>query len=378
MTTKQTETGHFPCVGSDSVVERNPRVDEHARVAFEFELVRFGDVDRLDWQQVYKDSATPCQFYDYDVVESALHAWQSLSGFRVARGYYQGRLCLIQPLRETMTESGISVEFLKFPTADNLRPLTIDHCRDAAILELLRYVQAVATDGSVSFPSVDDSFANAVRSEFGDKRVSVVGKKSGSILQLPGSIESYWSSLKSSARNQLKRKLRKAEEAGLQFRILDSADHPRHKMLDTALPRLTALHRLRFDSIEKKSFFVGTEMQLFHGRLVERLSDGPLNVVFTECLSGDSVIGSIYGWRDKHQYTFLMIGFDPDHSRYSIGNLLIYRTIEYLVSKDVQLFDFKCGEESYKTRWTKNRYAVHDLQVQPRRFGDIISHLFAG
>lgn len=45
-------------------------------------------------------------------------------------------------------------------------------------------------------------------------------------------------------------------------------------------------------------------------------------------------------------------GFDPDYSKYSVGNLLTLKVLEECVEKKIREYDFMQGDEDYKFKWT--------------------------
>jgi CelD/BcsL family acetyltransferase involved in cellulose biosynthesis/Fe-S-cluster containining protein len=47
-----------------------------------------------------------------------------------------------------------------------------------------------------------------------------------------------------------------------------------------------------------------------------------------------------------------LCGFDPDYSKYSVGNLLLWKVLEICVEKGISEYDFMQGDEPYKSDWT--------------------------
>jgi CelD/BcsL family acetyltransferase involved in cellulose biosynthesis len=45
-------------------------------------------------------------------------------------------------------------------------------------------------------------------------------------------------------------------------------------------------------------------------------------------------------------------GFDPEYSKYGVGNLLIMRLIQDAIQRGMDEFDFLRGDEAYKNDWT--------------------------
>jgi CelD/BcsL family acetyltransferase involved in cellulose biosynthesis len=172
--------------------------------------------------------------------------------------------------------------------------------------------------------------------------------------------------MKSDHRNLLKRKLRKGDAAGLKFRLISEDSGATSEDRHAALHRLTELHRKRFDSMEKPSFFVQSDVQRFHAEIAEQ-GDGSVAFEFIECTLDETVIGSIYSVATRGEYVCLMTGFDPEHSRLSVGFLLMYRAVLRAIELKLETFDMKVGAEAYKSWWSRDRYKVYSLVVKPRQ-----------
>ncbi|MGI9259549.1 MAG: GNAT family N-acetyltransferase, partial [Gammaproteobacteria bacterium] len=81
----------------------------------------------------------------------------------------------------------------------------------------------------------------------------------------------------------------------------------------------------------------------------------------------------MYGMRTPSIYIYLMIGFDPDFAPLSIGNLMIFHSIENLIADHVKEFDFKVGNEAYKRRWAKSEYTKRSISIRFSLRGRMLS-----
>jgi CelD/BcsL family acetyltransferase involved in cellulose biosynthesis len=68
-------------------------------------------------------------------------------------------------------------------------------------------------------------------------------------------------------------------------------------------------------------------------------------------LSGKPVAAE-YGFKYKSKYYAYMAGFDPDYSRYNVGNMLFICIINKLIQEGLTQYDFLRGAEPYKDYWT--------------------------
>lgn len=345
--------------------------------SMEFHFADACSVDEASWNHLFELSRTPNLFWNYEVLKSARDVWESLSGMRIACGYSDGVLSFLMPVIEHRSTKGTTLEVLKIPTADNNEPLAPANDWENASRQFVRYLLANPDVEALTCRLVTARFLDILRDEPDIAQVIVENRRSASVLKLPSSIDEYWSGFKSKTRNQLRRKLRKATENGLSFHVTSSRDAVDRLKLEHALERVTHLHRLRFDALDRRSFFVDEEIQHFHQTIVRLPPMNALEILFTECRLDDAVVGSMYGWRSGDNYVFLMIGFDPKLASLSIGTLLILTTIEHAIEQGVSRFDFKCGNESYKKRFTKDQYESYDLTVHLTRKAGLFSRLLS-
>jgi CelD/BcsL family acetyltransferase involved in cellulose biosynthesis len=69
-----------------------------------------------------------------------------------------------------------------------------------------------------------------------------------------------------------------------------------------------------------------------------------------------------------------LCGFDPNYSKYSVGNLLLWKVLEECVEKGISEYDFMQGNESYKFNWTdKQRQNMNVRFVNKKISSKLIS-----
>jgi len=66
----------------------------------------------------------------------------------------------------------------------------------------------------------------------------------------------------------------------------------------------------------------------------------------------DEPIATQYCLEYKQKMYFGLGGFDPDYSKYSVGNLITAKVIEKCIEKGIKEYDFMKGDEPYKFDWT--------------------------
>lgn len=347
---------------------RTASTDAAAQITFSLDA--FQAVDRRQWDRLFRASRTSNLFYDYRVIEAARLAWKKYRTLEVVCGYRDGELVFLLPVRIIGAGLLKALELLSLPTADSNEPLCRPDQREQATSACLDFIATRLRPAIILAKSVSPGLYSDMLVHYGTSTLNVKRVRESRVLSLPSSVDDYWAALKSGARNQLKRKINRAVAEGFEFRVIDSGSAT-HEELRDALDRLTQLHRMRFASMQRDSFFVNSDFQQFHRALCERHTDAPVVFTFTEALLAGDVVGSIYGMRNDQAYVYLMIGFNPALSVYSVGNVLIYRTIEDLVARRIGVFDFKCGKEAYKRWWTREFYHNHDVTICLDHWGKV-------
>jgi len=328
-----------------------------------FQCVALDKVDNIKWKTLVNDSDSPSNFYHRQFVFSALKTWCELRPLQLIVAYEGSRLVFLQPVHLINGALGLTLEFLEIPTADRIEPLVASGDKAKILAGFRTFLADSLAPDFIFGRSLTMEFADLLAHWFQDASQKSQVSGTGWSLSLPKSMENFFDNYSSNFRHQMRRRLRKAEAAGIEFRITTAFESEQDELLDGALNKLRNLHGLRFASLGKSSFFLQPDYRVFHDDLVRNSHKAGLRLSFTEALHNGRVVGSLYGTRFNDSFTFLMIGFDPDFSNFSPGHLLIYHTIVDLVRHGVDTFDFKCGEESYKQRWSDQRYDKVNLTI---------------
>ncbi|MEE2785393.1 MAG: GNAT family N-acetyltransferase [Pseudomonadota bacterium] len=328
-----------------------------------FQCVAVDKVDSIEWETLANDSNSPSNFYHRQFVLSAIKTWRELERLELIVAYEGSRLVFLQPVHLINSVLGLTLEFLEIPTADRIEPLVASSDKAKILAAYRTFLTDSLAPDFISGRSLTMEFADLLAHWFQDASLKSQAVGTGWILSLPQSMENFFDNYSSNFRYQMRHRLRKAEAAGIEFRITRASESEQGELLDAALNKLRDLHGLRFASLGRSSFFLQPDYRAFHDDLVRNSRKAGLRISFTEALHHGRVVGSLYGTRFNDSFTFLMIGFDPDFSNFSPGHLLIYHTIVDLVSRSVDTFDFKCGEESYKQRWSDQQYDKVNLTI---------------
>jgi CelD/BcsL family acetyltransferase involved in cellulose biosynthesis len=356
----------LPCM-STTIIKGQP-------VMTSFNIQSFEDIEKSHWDSVFRRSATKNLFYDHTLIKAAMAAWSDCRPDGVVTGYDRdNQLVFLQPFREKTSLLGKTVEFLRIPTADSIEPLVAAENREAVLAAFPNFLRKTLKPDLLIAKSLTQEFYSFLCEHFSTDSLRINGTGIGTILYLPGTLEEFLARYKSSFRNQLKRKVKKGLNAGLSFRLVNSRNLPDKYDLTRALKNHTRLHEMRFNSINKDSFFLKSDFQKFHQYLCKNHEDPAFMLTFTEALHDNNVVGSMYGIQTPSIYIYLMLGFDPKYAPLSVGNLMIYHTIQGLITDQVKAFDFKVGDEPYKKRWTKSEYTKHHISIRFSPRGRLLS-----
>lgn len=338
-----------------------------------FRLTEFDVLPKDEWEALFLASRTGNLFYHRAFLQAARSAWPAQQPQGLIAGYAGNRLVLLQPYRLTDSPLGRTVEILRVPTADGIEPLVDSSLHGTDMLPaLFDFIRDRLKPDLLLGYSLAPAFHAALSNHFPAHTVRQGEQQKGYFLDLPGSTDEFWALYKSNFRSQLRKKIKSAQSAGIEFRTVEAGQLPAGYSMRQAIETHTRLHKMRFDSMNRPSFFVQPDFQVFHTQLCTHPAEASCVMSFTEALYEGQVVGSLYGARAPHAYIYLMIGFDPQFARFSLGNLLIYYTIEHLIRLQVGKFDFKCGTETYKERWTESVYQKHNVYVVFNTRGQVL------
>lgn len=157
-------------------------------------------------------------------------------------------------------------------------------------------------------------------------------------LELPVTWEEYLGQLDRHNRHELRRKLRKVEEAGIK-----EVDDDRGERVEELLKLMEISH-------EGKKNFLSPQMKSFFREIAKMMGDLPaqagLRMRYLE-LEG-KVIAGVMVFEFKDAYLLYNSGYDPEFSYLSPGLIIKVYAIKEAIEKGKKVFDFLRGDEKYK------------------------------
>ena len=193
-------------------------------------------------------------------------------------------------------------------------------------------------------------------------------------LPIKGTWENYFDSLSKNMRGSLRRtRKRLAEAYTVEFHICNERDS-----LEDLLQHFFRLHKESWRERKGQNSVLTPIFEKFHTDMAKLLFErGWLNLSF---IMADNVpIASIYGAEYNKKFYYFLMGFDPEYSKYGVGQLLFKHLIKYCFDKGLQEFDFLKGDEPYKYRWTKSNRKNLRVEIVNKRISsklyDLITKL---
>lgn len=161
---------------------------------------------------------------------------------------------------------------------------------------------------------------------------------------LPMDWHAYLATLRGKDRHELRRKLRRAENAvELAYTITDTPDR-----LDADLDTFIALHRMSQQD-DKQGFMTPSKVAFFRDMARQLWREGWLELAFLHA-DGRPIAGlccMTYG----ATYAAYNSGYHPDYGALSAGIVLFANRIRSAIDRGFDAFDFLRGNEAYKYRF---------------------------
>jgi len=175
-------------------------------------------------------------------------------------------------------------------------------------------------------------------------------------LDLPATWEEYLGLLNGKQRHEVKRKLRRLEEAGeINLRVVeDPAEIGQHQATFFELFNLSSSDKAAFMTDQMASFFQALADAMAGAKILKlyllELNDAP--VAAAMCFDFNATL---------HLYNS---GFDPNFNSLSVGSLCNVLSIKDAIQSGRQKYDFLKGEETYKYRLGGREVPLYSCRIR--------------
>ncbi len=172
---------------------------------------------------------------------------------------------------------------------------------------------------------------------------------------LPKSEEEYFASLNKKHRHELRRKLRRLDQAGeiAQVEFSDPED------VACGMNEFMRLHRL--SSIDKREFMNAEREAFFRDAAFRMAENGRTRLTFLS-IDGEYVATSLSFVVSKVKYLYNS-GYDPERSWHAVGLLNHALNILASIRQGFEVYDFMRGDERYKYHLGAHNRSIFTLRL---------------
>jgi len=194
---------------------------------------------------------------------------------------------------------------------------------------------------------------------FEDRHTVGLGPSMGrDVATLRGGFEGWFERRSSKFRSNIRRAVRKADEAGLQRTYRESFENGDS---DALFDRILAVERNSWKARDDSGIASG-RMREFYARMIPLLiADDALRVAFVTL--DDTDIAYCFGGLFGNRYRGLQLSYHDDHGDYSPGNLAQITMLRGLDREGIETYDMGQAME-YKSRWSDGRQVSRALIVR--------------
>lgn len=176
------------------------------------------------------------------------------------------------------------------------------------------------------------------------------------IIPLPETFDDYLMGLDKKQRHEIRRKIRRANEAGLEIQTVGPKDD-----IETAVNQFLVL--LQKSHPDKADWLNEARTAHFHQIAAAGQANGTLQLMFST-LAGRQA-AALFNYDYNGRVYVYNSGFDPEaFSHLSAGVVLTAKAIETAIENGRQTFDFLRGDETYKYRFGAEDTTVHRIVLK--------------
>ena len=174
---------------------------------------------------------------------------------------------------------------------------------------------------------------------------------------LPADWNAYLAALRGKDRHELRRKIRRAENAAeLTYTVTETPDR-----LDEDLDTFIALHRMSQQD-DKQGFMTPAKVAFFRDMARQLWREGWLELAFLH--ADDRPIAGLCCMTYGTTYAAYNSGYHPDYGTLSAGIVLFANRIRSAIDRGFVAFDFLRGNEAYKYRFGASDRPLSQLMAR--------------
>ncbi len=167
-------------------------------------------------------------------------------------------------------------------------------------------------------------------------------------ISLPNSIDDFIGEMDSKVRKNLRRSIRNLER---DYGKVKLKRHEEFGSVKEAMQVFFDLHQKRWNLKKLSGAFAAKEVREFYVDVAERFdSNGWLSLYFLTV--NDEPIAAQYCFEYDQKMYYALGGFNPDYSKYSVGNIIFIKILEKCIQNKLKEYDLLKGSELYKFKFT--------------------------
>lgn len=168
-------------------------------------------------------------------------------------------------------------------------------------------------------------------------------------MPLPNSIDILMKGLSKKLRKNLRNYTRRLKK---DYQRVEFKEYKDFGSVENAMAIFFNLHQKRWASKHMSGVFSTQEIRDFYIDIAKQFAEnGWLALYFLTV--NDKPIAASYNYVYGQKMYFVLGGFDPEYSQYSVGHLIHQRVIEDCILNQIKEYDLLKGPEPYKLAWTK-------------------------
>ncbi|MEM5866757.1 MAG: GNAT family N-acetyltransferase [Candidatus Aenigmatarchaeota archaeon] len=173
-------------------------------------------------------------------------------------------------------------------------------------------------------------------------------------ITIPKSIEALLAMLKGKFRKNLRRCLKKLEE---DYKRIELTNYKKFNSVEESMKVFFDLHQRRWRTKKLPGVFNSKETRNFFLDVAKTFAEkGWLALYFL--MVNDQPVATQLCYEYSQKMCYVLGGFDPNFSQYSVGNIITLKILEKCIEKSIKEYDFLKGGEPYKFDWT-NTYRTN-------------------
>ncbi|MCB0337792.1 MAG: GNAT family N-acetyltransferase, partial [Bdellovibrionales bacterium] len=174
-------------------------------------------------------------------------------------------------------------------------------------------------------------------------------------------------------KKSVKRQVKTLEKLGeLDFCHLDDSEDA-HRELSI----LVEQHKTRWAGTKYPSLFNDEkQVEFYHSIIDEMWMSGV--VKFSRLCIDQCPVALHFGFEYNRSYLWYKPSFDQEYAQHSPGQVLLFYLLKYSAQEQLREFDFGCGSEFFKYRFSNNVRKIYKLNIYQRKSSALIARLRSG